>query len=340
MRLLVIGGTVFLGKAFVADALGRGWQVTTFHRGRSGADLPGVETITGDREDEADLARLAAAGPWDAVVDVCGYVPRVVGASARALSRQAGTYLYISSINALEPWPAAPVDEASPRFACSPDAGPDDGQYPALKAGCERAVERDFGGRVLVLRPGVVIGPGDRMRRVPYWLRRAAQGGRMLAPGSPGRTMQLIDARDIAAFGLDRVAAGGSGTYLTTGEPANATWGELVEQAVSLTKAGTEPVWVEDAFLAAQRIPPFVTVPFWAPPVEQLAAVWDFSSKKALEDGLRCRPFAESVRDTWTWMTEQGGMQEAFAEYRYPDQTLTREREAQILAAWDARESG
>ncbi|MFG2718559.1 NAD-dependent epimerase/dehydratase family protein [Streptomyces sp. NPDC048416] len=340
MRLLVIGGTVFLGRAFVADALARGWEVTTFHRGRSGSDLPGVETILGDRENEADLARVAAAGPFDAVVDVCGYVPRTVGASARALSPRAGAYLYISSINALRPWPAAAVDESSVRFECSPDAGPDDGQYPALKAGCERAVERDFDGRVLVLRPGVVIGPGDRMRRVPYWLRRATQGGRMLAAGAPERTMQLIDARDIAAFGLDRIAAGGSGTYLTTGEPANATWGELVEHAVELTGAGTEPVWVPDAFLATQQIPPFVTVPFWAPPMEALAGVWDFSSKKALADGLRCRPFADSVRDTWTWMTEQGGMEEAFAEYRYPDQTLTREREAEILAAWDARETG
>ncbi|MFH8571838.1 NAD-dependent epimerase [Streptomyces sp. NPDC017993] len=337
MRLLVIGGTVFLGKAFVADALSRGWQVTTFHRGRSGTDLPGVQVVNGDRESAADLARLAGHGPWDAVVDVCGYAPGTVGAAARALSGRADAYLYISSINALAPWPAAPVDESSPLHPCDPDAGPQDAGYPQLKAGCERVIERDFGGRSLILRPGVVIGPGDRMRRVTYWLRRASQGGRMLTGGAPERTLQLIDARDIAAFGLDRLQLEGSGAYLTTGTPDNVTWGELLGECVRLTGAGAEPVWADDAFLAEQGIPPFTTLPFWAPPMPQLAAVWGFSSEKAIADGLRCRPVLESVRDTWEWMKTPTGTAEAFAEYRYPDQTLDRERESRILSAWNAR---
>ncbi|MFF3339641.1 NAD-dependent epimerase/dehydratase family protein [Streptomyces flavidovirens] len=337
MRLLVIGGTVFLGRAFVAEARSRGWHVTTFHRGRSGPDLPGVQVVNGDRENAADLARLATHGPWDAVVDVCGYAPAVVGASVRALTRHAGAYLYVSSINALAPWPAAPVDESSPLLPCDPDAGPDDAGYAELKAGCERVVERDFTGRTLILRPGVVIGPGDKMRRVTYWLRRASRGGRMLAGGGPARTMQLIDARDIAAFGLDRIELGGSGAYLTTGTPANVTWGDFLGECAALTGAGAEPVWAGDAFLAEQGIAPFVTIPLWAPPAEQLAAVWDFSSEKALADGLRCRPVLESVRDTWDWLRAPGGMEEAFGTYRYPDQTLDAEREARVLAAWDAR---
>ncbi|MEU8941360.1 NAD-dependent epimerase/dehydratase family protein [Streptomyces goshikiensis] len=337
MRLLVLGGTVFLGKAFVADAHARGWEVTTFHRGRSGADLPGVRAVHGDRENPADLARLASEGPWDAVVDVCGYSPDVVGEAVRALTGRAGAYLFVSSVTALAPWPAAPVDDAAPLHPCDPDAGPEDAPYATLKAGCERVVERDFAGRTLILRPGVVIGPGDRMRRVTHWLSRAARGGRMLAGGDPGGTLQLIDARDVAAFGLDRLAAGGSGAYLTTGTPANATWAGLLGECAALTGSDVTVEWTDDAFLAGQGVAPFAALPFWTPPAAQFAAVWEFSSQRALADGLRCRPVLESVRDTWDWLNTPGGREEAFGEYRFPDRTLSAAREAEILAAWDSR---
>ncbi len=339
MRLLVIGGSVFLGQAFVRAALGRGWEVTTFNRGVSGADEPGVRSVHGDREQSEDLARLVEAGPWDAVVD-CGYVPRVIGASVAALADSASAYLYVSSINAYPDFPALPVDESSPQHVCAPDAGPEDGDYGTLKVGCQRAVQEGFPGRALVIQPGLIIGPGDRARRTTWWLRRAAEGGRMVAPGAPDREMQLIDARDIAEFGLDRIEAGDSGTYLTSGTPANTTWGEFLGSCVEATGGKAELVWVDDdQVLFDHDVEPWSELPLWSPRQEDFAAVWKPSSAKAVAAGLRCRPVPESVRDTAEWLFAPGGLETAFGDYRTMagQARLTPEKEAAILAAWDAR---
>ncbi|HEX2361668.1 MAG TPA: NAD-dependent epimerase/dehydratase family protein, partial [Jiangellaceae bacterium] len=168
MRILVIGGSVFLGRAFVTEALRRGHEVTTFNRGLTGADVPGVEIVRGDRQLTADLERLVDDRRWDAVVDVCGFAPRVVGESVRLLSGHADSYLFVSSISAIRDWPAEPVDEASARHECAPDAGPE-GDYGVLKAGCERAVETGFGGRVLIISPGLILGPHENVGRLPWW---------------------------------------------------------------------------------------------------------------------------------------------------------------------------
>ncbi len=335
----MIGGSVFLGRAFVHEALSRGWEVTTFNRGQSGTDEPGVTVVQGDRELPADLERLAAAGPWDAVVDVCGYVPRVVGSSVAALAGSADTYLMISTINAYPEWPGKPVDESSPRHECEPDAGPDGGGYGKLKVGCERAVTEGFPGRSLVIEPGLILGPGDRARRLAVWLRRAAAGGRMIAPGSPDREMQVIDARDIAIFGLDRIMDGSSGTYLTSGTPANTTWGEYLGTCVEATGGKAELVWVDDAFLQEQGVEPWTELPLWAPQNEDFAAVWTPSSAKAVAAGLRCRPVPESIRDTAAWLFAPGGMDDAFDVHhsQKDDQVMTASREAELLARWDAQ---
>ena len=152
MQILVLGGSVFLGRAFVAEALRRSHEVTTFNRGRSGTDPDGVEVVRGDREVTDDLQRLVEGRHWDVVVDTCGFVPRVVGESARTLSGHARAYLFVSSFHAYADWPAEPVDESSPRYACAVDAGPDDVVYNELKAGCERAIEESFNGNSLILR--------------------------------------------------------------------------------------------------------------------------------------------------------------------------------------------
>jgi 2'-hydroxyisoflavone reductase len=339
MRLLVIGGSVFLGQAFVHEALARGWDVTTFNRGRSGTDVSGVTAVQGDREQQADLDRLAQAGPWDAVVDVCGYTPRVVGASVAALAKSAASYLFVSTINAYPGWPGVVVDEGSPRHECEPDAGPEDGDYGTLKVGCERAVTEGFPGRTLVLQPGLILGPGDRARRLAVWLRRAAQGGRMIAPGAPDRAMQMIDARDIAVFGLDRIADGDSGTYLTGGTPANTSWGEYLGTCVEVTGGKAELVWLDDDFLIEHEVQPWTELPLWAPAGGEFAAVWQPSSAKAEAAGLRCRPIVESIRDTAAWLFAPGGMEEAFGVHHQmtDDRLMAPDRERDLLSAWDAR---
>ncbi|MFR9798776.1 NAD-dependent epimerase/dehydratase family protein [Streptomyces sp. MS06] len=342
MRLLMLGGSVFLGRAFAQEALRRGWEVTVFNRGRTQTDLDGVETVRGDREHLPDLARLAEAGPWDAVVDVCGYVPRVVKASVEALAESASTYLFVSSVNARPGWPAEPVDERSPRHHGDGNAGPDDGDYGTLKAGCEAAVEQGFPGRTLILEPGLIIGPHDRARRLTWWLRRAAQGGPMVAPGAPDREMQLIDARDIAIFGLDRVEAEDAGTYLVSGTPANTTWGAFLGACIAETGGRARLEWVDDQVLAEEGVEVWTELPLWAPPEGETAAVWKPSSAKAVAAGLRCRAVEESVRDTAAWLFGPGGLDEAFGETRTGREAtgITAEREQALLAAARERAAG
>ncbi|WP_405776392.1 NAD-dependent epimerase/dehydratase family protein [Streptomyces sp. NBC_00859] len=342
MRLLVIGGSVFLGRAFAQEGLRRGWEVTTFNRGRTQADLDGVQVVRGDRESHEDLGRLAEAGPWDAIVDVCGYVPRVVAASVEALAKSASTYLFISSVNARPGWPTEPVDESSPRHDGAVDAGPEDGGYGKLKAGCEMAVEQGFPGRTLILEPGLVIGPHDRARRLTWWLRRAAQGGRMVAPGAPDREMQLIDARDIAVFGLDRIEAEDAGTYVLSGTPANTTWGSFLGTCVAETGGGAELEWVDDEILTGHEVGVWAELPLWAPLEGETAAVWKASSAKAVAAGLRCRPVEESIRSTAAWLFSPGGLEEAFGEARTGREAkgITPEREQALLKAADTRSAG
>jgi 2'-hydroxyisoflavone reductase len=300
MRILVIGGSVFLGRAFVTQALRRGDEVTTFNRGVSGADLPGVEAVRGDREVTDDLHRLVAGRRWDAVVDTCGFTPSVVARSARLLSGHAGTYVFISSIHAYAGWPAHRVDESSALHECPPDAGPDaDVPYNALKAGCQRAVEAGFDGRVLIINPGLITGPHENVPRLTWWLRRIARGGRVLAPGDPGREMQLIDARDIAAFGLAQITAGATGHFLTSGIPANTTFGRLLGDCVDATGSGAELVWTDDALLLDQEVEEWTELPMWVSGKPGSAGIWLPSSEKALNAGLSCRPVTETVRDTW-----------------------------------------
>lgn len=339
MKILVIGGSVFLGRHIVAEALRRGHEVTTFNRGRSGTDLPGVEAVRGDREVTDDLVRLAADRQWDAVVDVCGFVPRVVLESVRTLSGHAPHYTFISSISAYPDWPDKPgVDETFPRHECPPDADAEYGDYGVLKAGCERAVEEHFDGGALVIQPGLIIGPYENVGRLPWWLTRISQGGRVLAPGDPTMPMQLIDARDIAAFTLDQAAKGTTGRYMTGGVQGNTTYGGWLDDCREVTGSDAEFVWVDDAFLIDQGVEQWTELPLWyaGGADGQSQGVWTHTSAKALAAGLTCRPVRETVQDTWEWLKEIPEDRRSFGSVRL-SHGIDPEKEARILAAWDAR---
>ncbi|MFC4063102.1 NAD-dependent epimerase/dehydratase family protein [Planomonospora corallina] len=337
MRILVIGGSVFLGRAIVEEALRRGHEVTTFNRGRSGEDLPGVEAVRGDRESAGDLERLARGREWDVVVDVCGFVPRVVGDAVRALSGKAATYAFISSISACSEWPGkGPADESSPRFECAPDAGPEDGDYGTLKAGCERAVEQGFDGNALIIEPGLILGPHENVGRLPWWLTRIARGGRVLAPGDPETAMQLVDARDIAAFTLSQAEAGTDDRFFVSGVPGNTTYRGFLEECRAATGSHAELAWVDDGFLLERGVQPWVELPLWAPADPAFAGVWLPSSAKALAAGLTCRPVAETVRDTWEWLRDVPVERRSFGNERMRH-GIDPDKEAGILAEWDER---
>jgi nucleoside-diphosphate-sugar epimerase len=332
MRLLVLGGTWFLGRAVVEEALIRGYWVTTFNRGRTGKDIPGVEAIRGDRTSSSDLATLAKRGPWDAVVDTSGMVPFDVLVSARILSHRTDRYAFISTVNVYEGWPVEPLTEESAIRECradateAPDKRPGD-RYARLKAGCERAIFDVYDKAALLLRPGVILGPHEYIGRLPWWLRRIQRGGQVLAPGYPERPIQPIDVRDVAAFTLDALLTGQTGTHNVTAPVAHSTFGDLLAACRSVTGSTADLVWVNDDFLEDQGVEMWTEIPLW----RTYPGTWHIDSERARQVGLVCRPLAETVRDTWAWMTVDGTVVES---PRASEIGIDPKREAALLDAW------
>ncbi|MDI3283888.1 NAD-dependent epimerase/dehydratase family protein [Polyangium sp. 15x6] len=329
MRILVLGGTAFLGRTIVAEALGRDHHVTTFNRGRSFTDPPGVEVIRGDRTERADLERLRA-GRWDAVVDTSGYVPRVVGQAAAVLREVAPVYTFASSASVYVDRPRLPVDETSRVYDCAPDAGPDDGDYGTLKAGCERAVVDHYGDAALLLRLGVIVGPYEDVGRLPWWLSRIARGGEVLAPGSPDVPMQLVDVRDVARLTVDLLERGEGGVLNVAGPPGHPTFGSLLSECAKVTESAARLVWARDDFLLAHDVKPWSELPIWAPMNAECGAAWQMAVPRAERLGLRCRPMIETIADTWALM--RAGWQ-ARPRPELPKLGIDEDKEQRILAA-------
>lgn len=334
-RLLILGGSWFLGRAVVSEALARGWSVTTFRRGVSGVDFPGVELIRGDRADPDDLARLVSAGPWDLVVDTSGYVPREQGVIARALEPAAERFVLVSSVSVYAGWPLEALTEASEVLECPPDAGPDYGYdgdpgptvYGFTKAGCERAVLEVFEPeRTVILRPGVIVGPWEYVGRLPWWLHRMARAGRVLAPGHSGREIQPVDVRDVAMFALSAPA----GVFNVTG--ARVGMGEFLGRCREVAGPSAELVWVTDErWLVEQGVRQWTELPLW----RTYRGAWSVDSSAAIAAGLRTRGYGQTIADTWTWMNTG---EAAIGHERAAEQGIDPSKEAAILGIWDARE--
>lgn len=332
MRLLVLGGTRFLGRAVVDAALSEGTEVTTFTRGESGEPPPQVEALHGDRTDPESLDALRGRD-WDLVVDTSGYVPSVVGRSAELLADRVGHYVFVSTMNVYPNWPDQQARDDSPTHDCPPDAGPDDGDYGFLKTGCERAVERHFAGRCTQARAGLIIGPHDNSGRLPWWVRRVAGGGEVLAPGDPGTAMSLVDARDLALWFLHCGRAGVSGRYVATAPAGQTSFGEVLDLCRQVTGSDARFTWVPDEVLVAHEVGPWVELPLWLPVAEH-PHTWDADTSGARAAGLTCRPIAESLADVWEWLCHSDPpprMREL------PEPGMSPEREREILAAWRAR---
>ncbi|MFI0942382.1 NAD-dependent epimerase/dehydratase family protein [Streptomyces sp. NPDC021020] len=340
MRILVMGGTWFLGKAVVDDALRRGWQVTAFTRGRSGAPAPGAESVRGDRLVAQDLARLAELGPWDAVVDTSasGLAPRDVLAGAQALKEEARQYVYVSTVSVYRGWPNEPLTEESEVLDGPPDADAGYGAMPAgwtgpdlhygrQKAGTERAVVAAFGhARTAIVRPGVILGPGEYVGRLPWWLNRAAHGGRILAPGSPAKVIQPVDVRDVARFALDQAAAPAGGTYNVTAPVGRDTMGDLLTACLDITGASGRLAWAPDELLLGHGVRQWTELPLW----RTHPGVWQIDATRAYAAGLVCRPLAETVTDTWQWL-RSGGL--PVDHPRWAQHGIDPAKEAKVLAS-------
>lgn len=335
MRLLVLGGTRFVGLAIVTEALARGWEVTTFNRGVSGPDAAGVRALRGDRSKAGDVAWLVDAGPWDAVVDTSGYVPREVLGLCQKLEPVTGRFVLMSTVSVYRGWPVDPLSEASEVLYCPPDAGPEYGEdvedgptrYGYQKSGCELAATQTFGpGRSTILRPGVVLGPREYVGRLPWWLRRVAAGGQVLAPGSPERAIQPVDVRDLAGFALLTVEHGVSGAYNVAAPIGGETFGGMLQACTEVTGSGAVFVWVDDAQLLAQGVRQWSQLPLW----RTFPGVWQVDATAALTAGLSCRRLAATVADTWSWLQ---GSERVLDDERATEVGISRERERQILAS-------
>lgn len=325
MKILMLGGTVFLGRHLVESALARGHEVTLFNRGQHNADLfPEVEKLRGDRN--GDLSALQNRH-WDAAIDTSGYFPRVVRASAELLAAAIDHYTFISSISVYADFTKMNMDESSP-LATMPDENVEEitaETYGPLKALCEQAVEQALAGRVLNVRPGFIVGPMDPTDRFTYWPYRVAQGGEMLAPGRPEQPIQFIDVRDLASWIVRMVEDRQTGTYNATGPDYTLTTQDLLETCRKVSGSNTRFVWVSEAFLNRHE----VELPIWVPETEAGAAT--VNCNRAFEAGLVFRPLSSTVRDTLAWQAS-----------RTPPAPLragiSTEQEAELLRAWHEQE--
>jgi 2'-hydroxyisoflavone reductase len=327
VNVLVLGGGVFLGRHLVASLLARGHRVTTFTRGQHAIEpAPGLRSLTGDRG--GGLSAVPRDG-WDAVVDTCGFVPRVVRASAEHL-RDAGRYAFISSISVYDET-RPELREDSPRKPLPAGTDPTtetvDGEgYGPLKALCEDVVSESFGERALLVRPGLIVGPHDPSDRFTYWPERAARGGTILAPAPPDRYVQFVDARDLADAIANALEDGRSGDVNVTGAPRTTTMGDVIDAARSVAGIPSDVRWVDDAFLVRGGVEPWTELPLWIPDSLGLAGFTNADVSRALAWGLSFRPLRETLADTLAWSR-------TLPQDRTRKAGLPPEREAELLEA-------
>ncbi len=318
MRLLVIGGTRFVGRHLVETALAAGHDVTLVHR-RATALFPDARHVLADRD--GDLSALSDE-EWDATVDVCAYLPGQVRSLAAALGGRGGHHVLVSTVSVYADRDGPGGDEDSALLPAADDDVTDvtNATYGPLKVACERAAATAYGDRLAVVRPTYVIGPHDPTGRYPWWVRRMARGGRVLAPGAPTDPAQVVDVRDLADFQLHLATTRTGGTFHAV-RPA-ISWAELLEATAAVAPAGSSLEWVDGTWLTEHGVTG-EDLPLWSEGVEDWQSA--MSPARAESAGLRHRPLSETVRDTAAWATD-GHLVDGVG--------LTADREAELLAHW------
>lgn len=336
MRLLVLGGTVFLGRYLVERALAHGHEVTLFNRGRTNPDLfdgeTRVEKLHGDRRE--DLSLLAGRR-WDAVFDTSGYFPQHVEASAVALSDAVDLYVFISTLNVYADLRPADIGEEAPLVDTAPyrEAEPVAEAYGPLKALCEEALLTALPGRALIVRPGLLVGAWDRSQRFAYWVDRLARGGEVLAPGRPGRQVQCLHAGDLADWLIRMAEARQTGIYNAAGPEMPLSMGEVLAACHEATGSEAEFTWVDEDFLFEREVAPWIELPLWLP--ESTAGTLD--NHKAVAAGLTCRPIRDIAADTRDALARADVFWPATAQWSGDTKRevgLSAEKEEALLREW------
>ena len=332
MRILILGGTGFLGPHQVEYARRRGHKITLFNRGKTAPDLfPDLEQLHGDRDN--DLESLKGRS-WDVVIDNSASIPRWVRQSAQLLSGVAERYLFVSSLSVFsdnsiigmtESAPVGKLDDPTVEKVTGETYGP-------LKALCEAEAEKAFPGRALVIRPGLIVGPRDRSDRFTYWPVRIDRGGEVMAPGSPTDPVQIIDVRDLAGWMIDMLEQRGTGVYNATGPKAPLSMSEMLYGIRAVTSAEVSFTWVPADFLEKQKVRPWSDMPVWVPSTPETAGFSRFDCNRAFAAGLSFRPLAVTARDTLDWfLTLPRERREQLRAGISP------EREREVLQAWKTR---
>ena len=301
MRLLVLGGTQFVGRAIVQDAVARGWDVTALNRGVTAALPHGVEALTVDRTDAQALAEALQGREFDLAVDTWSGAPMVVQSAARLLS--ARRFCYVSSISVYVDGRPVGGDETWTVHDADPSA--DVTEYGADKRGGELAALESFPDAVLA-RCGLILGPWENVGRLPWWLDRASRGGRMVAPGRPEAPVQWVDVRDLAAWVNDALISDVTGPVDLTCPADHTTWGEVLEAVVDATGRQAELVWCDQETVLASGAEPWTQLPIWVPEGGEWTGFMDGDTSAAVRTGLRSRPIRDTATDTWAWIGEEG----------------------------------
>ncbi|HNB42258.1 MAG TPA: NAD-dependent epimerase/dehydratase family protein [Anaerolineales bacterium] len=321
MKILIIGGTRFIGRHLVTSARARGHEVTLFNRGKSNPGLfRRIQNIRGDRE--KDLDQLS--GQWDAVIDTCGYLPRVVRLSAEALKEKVSRYVFISSVSVYANFSKVGIKESDAVGTLADESVEEiTGEtYGPLKALCEKAVQDVYGARSLIIRPGLIVGPHDPTDRFTYWPLRIAKGGDVLTPDRPDAMAQFIDARDLADFIIRLIDQNVSGTFNAVGYPV--TLNTIFETCKRISKSNANFKWAPIDFLEKNNVAPWSDMPIWVPEVGEDAGVSQVDVSKAVAAGLTFSPLTDTVKAIYDWEFERP------AEYEMKA-GLKPEREAELL---------
>lgn len=343
MKVLIIGGTRFLGKALVAEAMKRGHEITLFNRGTNKEIFPEVEHLIGDRDSDLSLLKNRK---WDVAIDTCGFAPHQIKKAAAVLGDNIEYYTYISSISVYKDWIPHNITEDYLLQSMPKDKlkAVEEGSishyeyYGALKVLCEAEAEKHWPGRVLHIRAGLLVGPFDYTDRLPYWVQRIEQGGKVMVPGHPDRPVQLIDIKDLATWVFNMAEIRKAGTFNLTGPDYELTMAELLNTCKAVTNSDAEFVWADEQFVLEHKIQPWTEMPLWIPehfPLEEEKEPWKgsfrISIEKAVAAGLSFRPLEDTIHDVYRWeMDRQDTVRKA---------GISRDKEQELLKTWFQKES-
>jgi 2'-hydroxyisoflavone reductase len=333
LRILILGGTRFLGPALVESSLARGHRVTLFNRGLSNPELfPELEKLEGNRDPRLDNGLGALEGrSWDAVIDTSGYVPRHVQASASLLAGAVRQYMFISTASVYQMPSMGRLDENAPLMTMADETVEDvrDDTYGPLKVLCEAAAQAAMPGRCAIIRPGLIVGPRDHSDRFTYWPVRIAAGGDVLAPGDGRDPVQLIDVRDLADFCIHGVETGANGAFNAVGPECDMAMAEMLHGCKAVTGGCVSFTWAPASFLVAQGVSEWTDMPLWVRPGSEAAGMNAVDNRRALRRGLVIRPFAETVRATLDWYRSLPADRQSNLRWG-----IKADREREVLATW------